>query len=172
VIVTDGLFTSVEVTLSLHKHAEQRQSQNAMQTAQQQPLRIAQHGQLQDVLPSQLSLEPGADRLLSRTAKQEHKDLSQLMSQKNVIATDNPSSDVDLTLLRILTAENNSQKNVQELAFQSTKIVQIAKLSLLQDVLTSPLSLELFAELLFSLLARTNAQTRFPRSLLTNFHLL
>jgi hypothetical protein len=73
-------------------------SLNALSDALLKTSPTAQNGLLTDVPMLQPSLEPGADKSFKDNALQELKDSNQTMSQKDAIATDNPFTDVDLTL--------------------------------------------------------------------------
>jgi hypothetical protein len=127
-------------------------------------------GQSNFAQPNQPSLEHGAEQSLLHYALQELKDLSQFNLQHNAIATENPSSSVDLTLSQTFNADKIKQTNVHNNAEQLLQIAQTAILSQFQSALTSPPSLEEPAEDQFLQLAKQHASQSLFHFHLNHFH--
>jgi hypothetical protein len=127
-------------------------------------------GQSNFAQPNQPSLEHGAEQSLLHYALQELKDLSQFKLQHNAIATENPSTSVDLTLSQTFHADRIKQTNVHNNAEQLLQIAQTAILSQFQSALTSPPSLEEPAEDLFLQLAKQHASQSQFHFHLNHFH--
>jgi hypothetical protein len=151
VIVMDGLFTSVDLTLSLLKIAETELWLTVQSDALLKISPTAMDMLSRDAQTSQPSLEHGAEQSLLLNALQEQRDFNQTMSHQLAIVMDNLFTSVDLTQLQTLIADRNSLTNVFATAQLQELIVQTVLLLPTQDVLISqPMSEEL-AELQSSL---------------------
>jgi hypothetical protein len=135
--VTDGLSTSVDLTLLLPRIAETESSPSALSDALLKTSLIALHGPSQDAPTSQPSLEPGAEPSLLDNALQEEKDSSQTTPQSDLIAMDSPSTNVDLTPSPTLTADRSSPRSALRTSAHPRLIALTAMLSPSQDALIS-----------------------------------